>query len=93
MALLEAMAWGIPVIATPVGGIPELITHGENGLLVQPGDIPALTQALRDLAGNMELREKLGRAARARIDQAYALESVLGRLGKIYRRYGIPERV
>jgi glycosyltransferase involved in cell wall biosynthesis len=93
MALLEAMAWGIPVIATPVGGIPELITHGENGLLVQPGDVPALTRALRDLAGNVELREKLGRAARARIDQAYALDSVLGRLGKIYRRYGIPERI
>jgi glycosyltransferase involved in cell wall biosynthesis len=92
MALLEAMAWGIPVIATPVGGIPDLITHGENGLLVQPGDVSALTRALRDLAGNVELREKLGRAARARIDQAYALESVLARLGKLYRQYGVRER-
>ena len=43
MALLEAMASGLPSITTPVGGIPDVFTHGAEGFLVQPGDVPAIT--------------------------------------------------
>jgi glycosyltransferase involved in cell wall biosynthesis len=65
MALLEAMAWGLPVIVTPVGGIPEVVTADENGLLVTPGDIQQLSSAMQSLITNEDLRLRLGDAARA----------------------------
>ena len=64
MALLEAMGWGLPAIVTPVGGIPELITSTENGLLVNPGDIQQLSEAMQGLIENESLRVSLGNAAR-----------------------------
>lgn len=64
MALLEAMAWGLPVIATPVGGNPEIITDGMNGLFVEPGDIAGLRNAIETLAASPERRRELGSAAR-----------------------------
>ena len=64
MALLEAMGWGLPVIVTPVGGIPELITSKENGLLVEPGDIQQLSEAIQGLIENENLRISLGNSAR-----------------------------
>lgn len=67
VALLEAMAHRLPVITSPVGGIPELITHQSNGLLVTPGDIEQLTQFLTLLIEKKDLRNTLG---------ATALESV-----------------
>lgn len=64
LALLEAMGWGLPVITTPVGGIPDLIVSGKNGLLVQPGDIQQLSTAIESLIQNENLRLSLGSAAR-----------------------------
>lgn len=67
MALLEAMSWGLPAITTPVGGIPEVITHSETGLLVNPGDVSQLADALQTLIENESIRLKLGSAARRRV--------------------------
>ncbi|NER19677.1 MAG: glycosyltransferase family 4 protein [Symploca sp. SIO1C2] len=67
MAVLEAMSWGLPVVTTPVGGIPELITNKETGLLVDPGNIPQLAEALESLITNEPLRLELGKAARKRV--------------------------
>ncbi|MFB2938664.1 glycosyltransferase family 4 protein [Aerosakkonemataceae cyanobacterium BLCC-F154] len=67
MALLEAMSWGIPVITTPVGGIPEVVTHKQNGLLVDPGDTEQLKVALELLVKDRTLRLLLGNAARQRV--------------------------
>ncbi len=67
MALLEAMSWGLPVITTPVGGIPEIIAHTKNGLLVTPGDIQQLSQAMQSLIENEDLRLSLGSMARLSI--------------------------
>jgi glycosyltransferase involved in cell wall biosynthesis len=64
MALLEAMGWGLPSITTPVGGIPELVTSSKNGLLVTPGDIQQLSEAMQSLIENETLRLSLGSAAR-----------------------------
>jgi glycosyltransferase involved in cell wall biosynthesis len=64
MAILEAMSWGLPIITTPVGGIPELVISHHNGLLVEPGAIKQLSQAIQSLIKNDELRLSLGRAAR-----------------------------
>jgi glycosyltransferase involved in cell wall biosynthesis len=67
MALLEAMSWALPVITTPVGGIPEVVTHTKTGLLVNPGDVEQLTEAVQSLIEDESLRIKLGNDARRRI--------------------------
>jgi glycosyltransferase involved in cell wall biosynthesis len=64
LATLEAMACGKPVVASRVGGIPELIEHGRNGILVEPGDPSALCAAISQLLANDELRRRLGNNAR-----------------------------
>lgn len=63
VTVIEAMATGLPVIATAVGGIPELIAHAREGLLVPPRDAEALAAAMRLLCEDRELRGRLGRAA------------------------------
>ena len=65
MAILEAMAYGMPVIATPVGGVPDVIRHGREGLLVEVGNRGALTAALARMVADPALRASLGRGARA----------------------------
>lgn len=67
LALLEAMGWGLPAITTPVGGIPNVITHNKNGLLVNPGDIQHLSAAMQSLLEEEELRLSLGSAARVSV--------------------------
>lgn len=92
MALMEAMAWRLPTISTPVGGIPQLITAEVNGLVVQPGDIDGLAAAIERLMSDPALRERLGRAGRATIGEGFTPESMLARLTRIYRRFGITAR-
>ena len=92
MALLEAMSFGLPVIATPVGGVPEIVTHERDGLLVPPGDIDALAAAIARLTSEPELRERLGRAARETVAKRFSLDSAVERLLGIYRRFGIEPR-
>jgi glycosyltransferase involved in cell wall biosynthesis len=67
VACLEAMAAGRPVVASAVGGLRDLVLGGQTGLLVPPGDVPALRAALERLLGDAELRARLGRAARERV--------------------------
>ncbi|MEH2068464.1 MAG: glycosyltransferase family 4 protein [Nostoc sp.] len=64
LAMLEAMAWELPVIVTPVGGIPEIITSSQNGLIVNPGNIEELSNAVKSLIENEILRLSLGEKAR-----------------------------
>jgi glycosyltransferase involved in cell wall biosynthesis len=65
MAMLEAMAAGLAVIGTPVGGVPEILDPGENGLSVEPGDLAALASAMTRLALEPGTRQRLGRAGRS----------------------------
>jgi len=67
LAMLEAMGWGLPIIVTPVGGVSEVVTQGESGLLVNPGDIEQLSEAMKSLIENESLRLSLGAKARTRV--------------------------
>jgi glycosyltransferase involved in cell wall biosynthesis len=89
MALLEAMSWGLPVIATPVGGIPQVIDHEVSGLLVAAGDIEGLARQIERLLADTVLRERLGANARARIEADFSLRDALERLTAIYNRFGL----
>ena len=81
--LLEAMASGRPVVASAVGAAPELVTHGVDGLLVPPGDVDALSDALRALLQDVEMRQRLGRAARERA-RAFTLRAAADRVEQLY---------
>jgi glycosyltransferase involved in cell wall biosynthesis len=92
MALLEAMSWGMPVIATPVGGIPQVVESGVNGMLVAPGDIDGLATAIRRLLEDTPLRERVGVAARATVEAGFSLHEALAKLSGIYDRFGLEAR-
>lgn len=79
IALLEAMASGVAPVATRVGGIPEVVSDGHDGLLVEPGDAGALATGLVKLLGDHDLRQRLATAARARaadFDLAKAVRTI-----------------
>jgi glycosyltransferase involved in cell wall biosynthesis len=82
---MEAMVMGKPVIATRAGGIPDMITDGENGLLVPPGDVLALRQAMRQLIDHPQLREQMGAAALRRVVEFQA-KNVVSRIENIYQQ-------
>lgn len=71
MSVLEAMSWGLPVVASPVGGIPEVVQDGFNGVLVPPTDIAAIAQALHELIENEPLRLQLGANARTSVEHLH----------------------
>lgn len=81
-SLIEAMAFYVPVIGSDVGGIPEIINHGENGLLVPPGDEASLAKALLKLIDDIELRRRLARAGRRSVENYYREETMIDRLEK-----------
>jgi glycosyltransferase involved in cell wall biosynthesis len=85
-ALLEAMAAGLAPLATAVGGAPDLITPGKNGLLVPAGDRAALTTALLELLAEPERRVRMGEAARARVIADYSLQRTAAGLRALYDR-------
>ncbi|HET7717479.1 MAG TPA: glycosyltransferase family 4 protein [Bauldia sp.] len=86
MSVLEAMACGTAVVATPVGAIPDVIVDGSNGLLVPPGDVDALTKAIRKLLDDPDLRQRLGEAALETHRERYNIEGYVVRLAAIWRR-------
>ena len=73
ISVLEAMAAGLPVVASAVGGIPEVVVDGETGLLVPPNDAAALAVAIRRLLAEPELRRRLGEAGRRRAEAEFDL--------------------
>lgn len=89
MSILEAMSAGLPIVTTPVGGIPEAITDGEEGLLVPVGDVEALSAAICRLLGDEQLREAMGSRGRAKFDACYDADVVLPRLESVYRELGV----
>jgi glycosyltransferase involved in cell wall biosynthesis len=87
MALLEAMSFGLPVVATPVGGIPDVVEDGESGVLVPPGDAEALAAAVRSLCLNRDAREHLSAAAHARVQTLAGPEKIVFAWKRLYSKY------
>jgi glycosyltransferase involved in cell wall biosynthesis len=85
MALLEALAMERPVVATRVGGVPEVIEHGVNGLLVDPADTLSLVRAIRELIEDRSKAIRLGKAGRARIVQEFSANLMAARMLGMYR--------
>jgi glycosyltransferase involved in cell wall biosynthesis len=83
--ILEAMASARPVVSTRLAGIPELVVHGQTGILAPPGDSTALAQALERLLRDPELRLRLGRAGRTRIRQHFAIEQTVTPLVELFQ--------
>ncbi len=77
---LEAMSSGKPVIASRVGGIPELVRHNENGILVSPGNVEQLVEALLQLLENQSLRKRLGNMGRKLVEEKYDWKKI----GQLY---------
>lgn len=83
LAVLEPMARGVPVIATTVGGIPEVALHEETGLLVPPGDVEAIAAAMERLLGSPGLRRTLGESGRRRAIAHFSLDDEIDALTEL----------
>ncbi|MEQ1727757.1 MAG: glycosyltransferase [Vicinamibacterales bacterium] len=86
--VLEAMATGLPVVATNVSGIPEAVSDGRTGLLVEPDDVTALADALERVLTDAALSSRFGAAARARIAEEFTLQVASSRLQSLF---GLPD--
>lgn len=86
MSILEAMSHRLPVVCTPVGGNPELVTDGEHGYLVPVDDAPALAAAMGKLVGDEPHRHKLGEAGHARVESDFSFDRTTDRYDAMYRR-------
>lgn len=86
LVILEALGSGLPVVCTPVGSIPEVLTDEQEVLLVPPGDQEALATAIRRLVAEPELRRAMGRRGRAAFDARFSLRAFQDALFAIYRR-------
>lgn len=82
--LLEAMAMEIPVIATNIGGVPKLVVHNENGVLVKPGDVRELTSSLQQVLCDADLRTRLVRTARTTVENRFSFAVRTQKVEKVY---------
>jgi glycosyltransferase involved in cell wall biosynthesis len=82
---IEALASERPVVATRVGGVPDVVDDGEDGFLVEVGDIPALADRLEQLARDPELRARMGKAGRERVVPRYRVERLVDDVDTLYR--------
>jgi glycosyltransferase involved in cell wall biosynthesis len=82
---IEALAAGRPVVATRVGGIPDVVREGEDGFLVAQGDVAALADRLEQLAADPQLRERMGESARSRVRRRYAVGRLVDDVDRLYR--------
>ena len=83
-ALLEAMAAGLPVVATATGGTPDVVVKGETGLLVPAGDASALARAIETLLADAALRERMGRAGQRRVAERFSVKRMVERTQALY---------
>jgi glycosyltransferase involved in cell wall biosynthesis len=85
VAIIEAMARGLPVISTAIGAIPETVIDGVCGLIVPPGEVDPLATAIEALAQDAAMRQRMGKAGRARWQEKYSIAAVADRMADRYR--------
>jgi glycosyltransferase involved in cell wall biosynthesis len=86
ISCLEAMAFGLPVVATRAGGLPEVVEDGVTGVLVPPGDAQALAEAILELLRRPELRHRMGQAGRRRVLERFTADEVVRQTLRVYER-------
>jgi glycosyltransferase involved in cell wall biosynthesis len=84
ITLLESMDHGLPVVVTDVGGNPEVVVHGETGILVPPGDAASFVEAVVGLLLDPEMRRRMGAAARRRVDAEFRIARTAERYAALY---------
>jgi L-malate glycosyltransferase len=90
--ILEAMASGVPIVATDVGGAAELVVEGRTGVLVPPSDVPALAGAMARLINEPDRRLAMGRAARERAESVFGLDRMIENYQALYTGLVAPRR-
>jgi glycosyltransferase involved in cell wall biosynthesis len=86
VSAIESLAGGRPVVATRVGGVPDVVRDGVDGFLVEPGDVDAMAERLARLAADAPLRHRMGEAGRASVHERYSVERLLDDVDRLYRR-------
>ena len=84
--LVEAMAAGKPIVASNVGGIPDLVKHGQNGFLVEPGNTQEWSHGIEKLLGSREMRQEMGQKGRA-MSRDFSVERMLEKIDELYSSY------
>jgi glycosyltransferase involved in cell wall biosynthesis len=84
IATLEALAYGLPVVTTNVGALPEIITDGENGFIVEPGDHQALSKRITELIEDQNLRREMSLRNVEKSTREFSIERIAGNLGDIF---------
>jgi glycosyltransferase involved in cell wall biosynthesis len=92
IAIIEAMASGLPVVGTSIGAVPDLIRDGVEGRIVEPGDDAALADALGEVIGDRATRRRMSRASRQRAELGHGLDRLSARLADLYRAVLAGER-
>ena len=92
MSILETMAEGIPSIATDIAAVPEAVKNGKNGILIQPGDVDGLAEAIRQMVFRPEQRLEFGRKSYETARERFSLECHMAELAAIYRETAAKRR-
>ena len=87
LTILEAMAAGVPVVATKVGGTPEVVVDGETGRLVPARNAPAMADALLHLATEPESAKRFAANGRRRVEQNFSIEAMVENYAEVYREF------
>jgi glycosyltransferase involved in cell wall biosynthesis len=90
---IESLAAQRPVVATRVGGVPDVVTDGEDGILVEPGDIAALGRALAAVASDPYIRARLGRAGSELVVPRYRVDRLVDDVDRLYRELLTEQRL
>ena len=88
VSVLEAMTCGLPVVSTNVGGIPDIITHGQNGLLSNPCDVDAMLENIQLLLDKSELVSKLSENGRVFVENTFSPEVIINQWADVYASLG-----
>ena len=89
MSILEAMAYGVPVVATRVGGIPDAISNGIEGFLIEPGDIDGIATSILKIINNVELKKTMRINARTKAETCFEDKMIISKLSQLYQELGI----